>query len=144
MEITDQRTLARWMLAAEMRDHQGPEAPAEGAESACSKLCRRLALLVTVSGGQRLLARALHLARSQFPFLGEIRVGTTPDTCLSGLKDSLCGVDPEEAREGLVVMLGILIGLLDTFIGEELTLRLVYDVWPDARWGGEERDSQEA
>ena len=38
--------------------------------------------------------------------------------------------DPDEIAEGGVVVLAQLLGLLVAFIGEELTLRLVQEVWP--------------
>jgi hypothetical protein len=39
-------------------------------------------------------------------------------------------VDPEEIFEGCVVLLAQLLGLLAAFIGENLTLHLVREVWP--------------
>jgi hypothetical protein len=38
--------------------------------------------------------------------------------------------DPEELAEGSVVLVAQLLGLLVAFIGENLTLRLVREVWP--------------
>ena len=39
-------------------------------------------------------------------------------------------LDPDEFSEGGVVLLAQLLGLLVAFIGENLTLRLVREVWP--------------
>jgi hypothetical protein len=39
-------------------------------------------------------------------------------------------VDPDKIFEGRVVLLAQLLGLLVAFIGEDLTLRLVREVWP--------------
>jgi hypothetical protein len=41
--------------------------------------------------------------------------------------------DPGELLEGGVVMVAQLLGLLVAFIGENLTVSLVRDVWPKAR-----------
>jgi hypothetical protein len=40
-------------------------------------------------------------------------------------------VGPSEAREGFVVLLGTLIALLVSCIGDDLTFRVLGDVWPD-------------
>jgi hypothetical protein len=40
-------------------------------------------------------------------------------------------VEPSQADEGFVGVLGALVGLLVSFIGEDLTFRLLRDVWRD-------------
>src|SRR6185437_15796686 len=57
------------------------------------------------------------------------------DGSLKGL-DELASQAQEETQEGGVVLLTQLIGLLLTFIGNDLTLRLVQDVWPEASFEG--------
>ena len=131
-----QRDLARWLLEEEMGDLREPEALLDAAERACQKLCQRLARLVTVVGYQALLARALHLARGEFPFLDGVRGGATEDACFDGLRAKTEGIDPAMLRAALTTVLARVIGLLITFIGDDLTLRLVRDVWPDAPFGG--------
>ena len=44
-----------------------------------------------------------------------------------------------QAKEGGAILIAQLLGLLLTFIGEGLTLRLVQDVWPEAAF--DDRDS---
>jgi hypothetical protein len=127
-----QRDLALWLLEAEMGDAREPEALLDAAERVCQKLCRRLTRLITVIGYQALLARALHLAKGEFPLLDEVRAGATDDACFDGLRAKTKGVDPVMLRAALTTVLASVIGLLTTFIGEDLTLRLVRDVWPDA------------
>ena len=130
-----QRDLAWWLLEQELGDAPEPATLADAAELACQKLCRRLARLVTVAGYQALLARALHLARGEFPFLEGVQAGAIEDPCLDGLRARLEGVDPATIRDALTAVLAGVIGLLVTFIGEDLALRLVRDVWPDAPFG---------
>ena len=119
-----------------MGDAQDPEALLDAAERACQKLCRHLARLVTVVGYQALLARALHLARGEFPFLEGVRPGVTEDACFDGLRTTMEGIDAVTLRAALMTVLAQVIGLVTTFIGNDLTLRLVRDVWPDAPFGG--------
>lgn len=119
-----------------MGDVREPEALLDAAERACQKLCRRLARLVTVAGYQALLARALHLARAEFAFLDGVRAGATEDACFEGLRATMEGIEPAMLRAALTAVLAGVIGLLTTFIGGDLAVRLVRDVWPDAPFGG--------
>ena len=58
------------------------------------------------------------------------------DGSLKGLDELQPQIDKEQAREGGAILIAQLIGLLLTFIGEGLTLRLVQDVWPEAAFNG--------
>jgi hypothetical protein len=49
---------------------------------------------------------------------------------LEGLDELESEADPEEIAEGSVILLSQLLGLLVAFIGEDLTLRLVREIWP--------------
>ncbi len=99
----------------------------------CEKLRRPLTTLAGAAGFQSLLLRALTLAKREAPGLSSVQVNAV------GLLESF-GVDADEvepeldkhdAEEGMVLVAHLL-GLLFTFIGETLTLRLMHDVWPDA------------
>ena len=48
-----------------------------------------------------------------------------------GLEETLRDIDTDEARQGLITVLTSLIDLLVGFIGDELTVRLLGDVWPE-------------
>ena len=126
-----QRQVASWLLAREMEGRQVPAALPDAAERACQKLCQRLAKLVTPAGSQALLARALHLVRPEFPFLEGVQACPQPEVCLGGLPERVQRVEPAVARAGLSAILASLIGLLVTFIGQDLALRLIRDTWPD-------------
>jgi hypothetical protein len=138
------RELARWLLAREVDHHREPIDLAAAAEAACRKLGHRVARLVTFVACQALLARALHLARRDFPFLEGVRPGPSPDVCLEGLAERLRGVEHARATEGLAAVLANVLGLLATFIGDEITMRLVRDAWPDARLGGADAGTEGA
>ena len=119
----------------------GADAMPTAAERACQKLCVRLAKLVTAAGCQSLLARAIHLAAVDAPFLRGVRAGVVPAACLEGVHEAARGVSPETTRAGLVAVLAHLLGLLATFIGDDVTARIVGDVWSDAPFGRGEADS---
>jgi hypothetical protein len=104
-------------------------------------LCVRLAKLVTASGCQLLLARAIHLAAVETPVLRNVRAGIVPGMCLEGLRESGPEVTLKEMEAGVAAVAAQFIGLLDLFIGEDVTRRLVRDVWPDAPLSQGETDS---
>ena len=87
----------------------------------CEKLRRPLSTLAGTAGFRSLLARALALAKHEDRALDSVQV--KEDGTLEGL-------DGEAAQAG-TVLIAQLVGLLATFVGETLTLRLLRDAWPD-------------
>ena len=77
--------------------------------------------------------RALTLTKNQIPRLAHAKVG--PDGCLGNLGEIEPRMSAAEAAEGEVVLIGNMVDLLCTFLGEALALRLIQDVWPDASFG---------
>jgi hypothetical protein len=63
-------------------------------------------------------------------------VQVAADGSLKGLDELEPQIDQEQARDEGAVLIAQLLGLLVTFIGEGLTLRLVQDVWPEAAFDG--------
>ncbi|MGI9146074.1 MAG: hypothetical protein ACR2IK_05925 [Chloroflexota bacterium] len=127
--------LANWLLTAEA----GPEADtarlSAAAERVCQKLCGRLSSLISSDGSHGILSRALHLARTDFPFLAGVHARTQPEVCLEGLAESTRGIERHQAGKGLRAVLSIVLDLLAGLIGEDLAARLVQEVWPDVRVG---------
>lgn len=69
-----------------------------------------------------LVRRALALAKADEPALQQVTISANGS--LEGLE--------EVADDPIIVIIAHFLGLLVTFIGEPLTLRLVRDAWPDA------------
>jgi hypothetical protein len=126
-----QHAVARWLLTTEMREAEGPLAGPAAAERVFEKLSRRLAQLITRVGFEALLARAVRLSRAEFPFLDGAPITRSADVLTLRLRDSADGVEPSQAAEAFEAVLSILIMLLVSFVGEELTLRLLREVWPE-------------
>lgn len=76
------------------------------------------------AGFRALLSRALALARAEVPALSAVQVQ------VNGSLDGLHEFKPNEFTEGEIVLAAQLLGLLVAFIGADLTLRLVREVWP--------------
>ena len=94
------------------------------------RLGRVLSTLLGAAGFRELLARAVTLAKAEAPELKAVVVML--DGSLAGLSlDDELGKD--ELADGEVVLVAHILGLLVTFVGEALMLRLVNDAWPKAK-----------
>lgn len=94
----------------------------------CERLRPELASLMGYGGFRALVTRALALAKAELPSLGVFTVNS--DGSLEGPEASPSELTSGDIFEGQVVLLAHLLGLLVTFIGEDLTLHLLGDVWP--------------
>ena len=127
------RNLSRWLLAREADAGKPSEVKVQAAFRACEKLRHRLSTLTGVAGFRSLLSRALTLAKAEVPWFSVVEVKA--DGSLEGMGKIETQQDRDETEKGGVILLAQLLGLLVTFIGETLALRLVRDVWPDAPFG---------
>lgn len=100
-------------------------------ERACRALHDRLAPLISSSGFYTLLARALKLAARDSPLLAGISISTNGDCALAGLDAALERRDPTEIGDALAAVLAHFMWLLVIFIGENLGLRKVREIWPE-------------
>jgi hypothetical protein len=121
------RDLAERLVACETKANKSSETRTLAAFLIGEKLRPNLATLVGNAGFRALLSRALALANAEVPWLCALHVKA--DGCFEGLDELEAQVDPDEIFEGGIVLLAQLLGLLVAFIGEDLTLRLVREVW---------------
>jgi hypothetical protein len=119
------RKTAGQLLAYEAGAGKPSDVNIPAAIRVCEKLRRPLSTLAGSTGFRALLGRALTLAKAQDPHLGGARV--QPDGSLEGLSEPRNNED----GQGGVELIAQLLGLLSAFIGPDLTMRLVADVWPD-------------
>jgi len=94
----------------------------------CEKLRPHLATLMGSAGFQALFLRAVALAKPEVEWLRWVQVKA--DGSLQGVDELETQVTPEGMTEGWVILLAQLLGLLVAFIGEDLTLRVVRELWP--------------
>jgi hypothetical protein len=123
------RNLAKRLLHHETdgKESSQPKTPPDF--DVFEKLRPHLAILMGNGGYRALLARALALADVEAPGLRAVRVKS--DGSLEGWEAVEGQAGPDELLEGKVVLLGQLLGLLVAFIGENLMLHLVRDIWPE-------------
>ncbi|MDD5141662.1 MAG: hypothetical protein PHY43_15545 [Verrucomicrobiales bacterium] len=101
--------------------------PAAGFQ-VCEKLHLHLATFMGSTGFRTLLSRSLALSAAEVPWLRAVHINA--DWSLAGREELQAELGPDELFEGGVVLLANLLGLLVVFIGENLTVRLVREVWP--------------
>ncbi len=124
------RDLARKLLAA---SQTASDTHMHEVVRACESLGIPIKKFAGVEGFASLMRRALALAGAEVPSLQSVKIGA--DGCPGGFEGlgADTGTGPGE-REAAVAVTAHLLGLLVTFIGEPLTMRLVRDAWPDASW----------
>lgn len=119
------RDFAQRVLVYEADVSNASEANGSAAFRASEKLRRPVSALIGAAGFHSLLSRALTLAKREARILSAVQVN--PDGSLGGV-----GELPTNEAEGAGLMLIVqLLGLLEAFIGEYLTLSLMHDVWLD-------------
>ena len=132
------RELSRRLLAA---SQSAAGSHVHEAAVVSEKLRIPLTRFAGAEGFASLLRRALALASAEVPTLQSIKVGA--EGRLEGFEQ--LAADPGGASAGSEAAVAItahLLGLLGTFIGEPLTLRLVREAWPDTSLDEEHEETR--
>ena len=124
----EMRDLAERLIAYEIKRTKPVVTKLPAAFHVCEKLRPHLATLMGSTGFCAFLSRALALAVKEVPRLSTVQV--KPDGTFSGLDAPGMQVHTEKLAEGGIVLVARMLGLLETFIGEDLTLRMLNEVWP--------------
>ena len=122
------RGFARQLLAHDAASGKSAGTNDFKAFRVCEKLREPLSRLTGVGGYRTLLSRALALAGAGISWLRALHIKA--DGSLEGLEELVAKLDSGKIAEGEVSLLSQLLGLLITFIGPALTLRLLRDIWP--------------
>jgi hypothetical protein len=124
------RNLAERLVAHETSGDNSSESDPLSAFRAIDKLRPHLVTLQGNIGFRSLVSRSIAVAGEETRWLRAVHVKS--DGSLSGLKEELLEqVGPEQFYEGGVALLAQLLTLLFSLIGEDLTLQLAHEVWPD-------------
>jgi hypothetical protein len=122
------RKLAKRLIAQEAREKKSSGTISRAIFPVPEKLRPLLAALVGNGGFRVLLSRALVLASPEVPWLRAVHVKA--DGSLAGPAGFEAQVDPEAIVAGRIAVLARLLELLRDFIGENLTMQLIREVWP--------------
>lgn len=136
MRATAIMGLVRRLLTLEAAKSQDQESVIGAAERVSDNLRAHLSKRIGQEGFRTLLTRALTLTTVQFPHLSAVRVGE--DGSLVGLRRAAGisvhktpdDVTQQDAVEGAVALMAQFLALLISFIGEDLTLRILSTVSP--------------
>ena len=115
------RELADWLVAFEEAAARSLHDDAHATCRVCEKLRRPLSVLAGTAGFRSLFARALTLAKREVPALSVVQVNA--DGSLEGFSGDITKANG--------VLIAQLLGLLTTFIGAALMMRLLHAIWPD-------------
>ena len=138
--------LSRWIIERETAGGAiaGNEL-GDAIRTAFDRLRVSVAGLIGIVGFGAVMARAVHLARPRFPWLEAPAIGGDGTATAKELaaKVNANGEGPAEVIAAATALLENILSLLCTFIGEDLTFRLIRRIWPDLPGGAAGGDSQE-
>jgi hypothetical protein len=117
------RDLALRLLAYEGAADKTSELAEFAAFRVCESLRRPICALVGVAGFRPLLSRALTLAKAEAASLGAVEIAA--DGSLQREDELGLQIDEDQSREGEVILIAHLLGVLFLVVGEAVTLRLV-------------------
>ena len=120
--------IAQRLVAEEFRSTDPVDTKGRAAFRVCEKLRPPLATLAGAAGSRALFLRALVLARRDVSWLDGMEI--MPNGAFQFTAEREADLGQEVAVAAGSAFVAQVLGLLVTFIGEALTLRLVQDVWP--------------
>jgi hypothetical protein len=121
--------LARQLLLHEADERLEPAALGDAIEHVYAKFRRRLVDLIGQTGFSALFSRALHLARRESAQLTAISVDAAAPQQLLGAHE-FAVAHASDAAAAFTAIVAHFIWLLLTFIGEQLSIQLITDIWP--------------
>ena len=136
------RALARQLLLHQAGERPEPAALEKAADRAYVRLRGQLAALIDLTGYTTLFARAVRLAQAEVPALQRITFNAAAGGDLHGVREYALASDPGVAAAGLSAILAHVIGLLITFIGEDLAERQVREAWPEFAHGPDDAEGR--
>jgi hypothetical protein len=131
------RDLARCLLAFEAVAAKSSNSMESATVGVYEKLRQSLSAFAGVAAFKSLAFRALTQAKSEAPGLWPVQVAE--DGSLQGIGGFRPQIDFDKdlggefsVGEGGMILIARLLGLLQVFLGEPITLRLLRSAWPDA------------
>ena len=121
----------RRMLAREAGTGADAPAVAAAARRLGERFAQQLNPLIGDAGVAAILARSLHLTQPNRPWLATVRAADQNEGPFPLLQRSLEQLEPAAATEAAIALLDGVSELLESFIGEGLTTRLLREAWPD-------------
>ena|SRR5688572_28150290 len=127
--LAHERTLAERLIAHETSGDNAFESNPLAVFHAIDRLRPHLVTLQGNIGFRSLVSRSIAMAGEETRWLRAVHVKA--DGSLSGLQELPAQLGQEQFYEGGVVLLTHLLRLLFSLIGEDLTVQLLQEMWPD-------------
>ena len=118
----------RRLLAREVGSSSDAPAIALAARRLCERFAQQLTPIIGDAGVAAICSRSLHLVQRQFPSLALLPAQN--DGPSARVQEALQALEPGVASDAAVAVLNTASKLLDSFIGEGLTTRLLRGAWP--------------
>lgn len=122
---------ARRVLQYEVERVEQPGGWTAGLQRVCQALHERLAPLISSAGFRTLFTRAIKLAARDFPFLATLHVHTNGGCTFIGVPGAGATRESRHLADALTAVLAHFMWLLVIFIGENLGLGKIREVWPE-------------
>jgi hypothetical protein len=136
--------LALRLLEHETTNSGNSDEPVKAIEFCCQRLHDRLDRLIGAGGFRALLNRALYLAKKKYAWLEGVGIEDYPGCGFKDLREAVKGKKPATVNEANALILANVIWLLVTFIGEDITIGLIQEAWPDVTTDIAASSSEEA
>ena len=120
------RIYAERLIALEISRNASSKPNPTAAFVAIEALVPHFGALMGAAGFRALISRAIVLSNAEVAWLHNLQV--SKNGSFEGLNKLEVQVDPQEIANGGTVLLAQLLGLLVSFIGEDLTFRLLCDI----------------
>ncbi|WP_437814921.1 hypothetical protein [Sorangium sp. So ce1078] len=137
------RVLSRWIIEHEIAGRERPADIAQGIESAFRRLHQVMSTVIGPLGFQAVLTRAVHVTRRASPGFGAYDVTCGDAVVMKGMSEMIEREGAAQASAAAVVLVDNVIALLSSFIGEDLTFRLLRRGFPGLPGGGAEGSGAE-
>jgi hypothetical protein len=148
------REIARLVVERETQSCHTPETLAAAVEGVFARLEGLMATLIGPMGFRAIVDRAVHMTNSAWPWIDTKRIETTAqlvitgsaaaepaseaegiarvqsNVTISGLANAIQSQGAARVTAGAATLLCNVLQLLSSFIGDELTLRIVDRAWP--------------
>lgn len=108
---------------------QHTEKVADAAINLWEQMATQIISIVGEGGFNSIYARSVFLTRSTFPWIADDALPPQTDQRFAGLKMSLEGQTPAQAREASSLLLITFTDIQASLIGEELTTRILRSAW---------------
>ena len=118
-------------FASALVDHELSVGGVSALACVYEKTFAQLAPVIGARGVRGIFARAVEVVSREHPALGSFVLGDEPHGVASELAPCFAHASREDVRVAAVALYSVFFDLIVSFLGVELTLRLLHVAWPE-------------